>query len=293
MPSSINEQDLRTWCEIPGEELAGRQDLRIPVQIEPDPDAVHRAIAEAMFDELRANNAANRETRWVLPCGPTGQYPYLIKLINEAKVSMEGVHLFHMDDFLDWQGRLVPVDHPFSLKGWMLRNLYAAIDPELNVPESQRHFPDPLDPDRLTAAIEAAGGVDTVWGGIGYRGHVAFNEPPRSPWYTVSVEEYRRSKTRVVVLNDDTLIAMSQRAAGGCSHVVPPLGITIGMADILKARRIRLFSVTGAWKQTVVRMALFSPPTVEYPVTLLQDHDDVLLIVDQATATAPLGGYGV
>lgn len=293
MPSSINEQDLRTWCEIPGEELAGRKDLRIPVQIEPDADAVHRVIAEAMFDELRANNAANRETHWVLPCGPTGQYPYLAKLINEAKVSMERVHLFHMDDFLDWQGRLVPIDHPFSMKGWMLRNFYAAIDPELNVPESQRHFPDPFDPDHLTAAIAAAGGIDTVWGGIGYRGHVAFNEPPRSPWYTVSVEEYRRSKTRVVVLNDDTLIAMSQRAAGGCSHVVPPLGITIGMADILNARRIRLFSVTGAWKQTVVRMALFSPPTVEYPVTLLQDHDDVLLIVDQATATAPLGQYGV
>jgi glucosamine-6-phosphate deaminase len=293
MPSSIDLESLRSWCTVPVAELTGRTDLRIGLQVLPDADAVHRAVAEMMFDELRDNVAAGRPTRWIIPCGPTGQYRYLTKWINEAGLRLDSLHLFHMDDFLDWQGRLIPVDNPFSLKGWMLRNFYGAIKPELNVPEENRHFPDPFDPDRLSAAIHEAGGVDTAWGGVGYRGHVAFNEPPRSPWQTITEDEYRRSKTRVVVLNDDTLIALSQRSAGGCSHVVPPLGITIGMADILAARRIRLFSVTGAWKQTVVRVAAFSPPTVEYPVTLTQDHPDVLLIVDELTAAPPLEDYGV
>jgi glucosamine-6-phosphate deaminase len=293
MPSSIDVQALHGWCTIPTAELAARDDLRMKLEVLPDADAVHRRIADEMYAELSANVAAGRPTRWVIPCGPTGQYPYLIDRINADGLSLESLHVFHMDDFLDWQGRLVPPDHPFSMKGWMLRNFYGAIDADLNVPESQRHFPDPFDPDAHSAAIADVGGVDTVWGGIGYRGHVAFNEPPRSPWHTISVEEYRASKTRVVVLNDDTMVAMSQRAAGGCSHVVPPLGVTIGMADMLAARRIRLFSVTGAWKQTVVRVALFSPPTVEYPVTLVQEHDDVLLVVDEATAAPPLDGYGV
>jgi glucosamine-6-phosphate deaminase len=293
MSSIIDVHDLQAWCAIPTAQLAEHPNLRMRLQVLLDADAVHRSVAEAMFEELRDNVSSGRPTRWIIPCGPTGQYPYLIERINDAQLSLDDLHIFHMDDFLDWQGRLVPGDHPFSMKGWMLRNLYAQINPDRNVPEGNRHFPDPFNPDRLADAIAAAGGVDTVWGGVGYRGHVAFNEPPRSPWYTVDVEEYRKSKTRVVVLNDDTLIAMSQRMAGGCSHVVPPLGVTIGMSDIFSAKRIRLFSVTGAWKQTVVRVALFSPPTVEYPVTLLQDHGDVVLIVDEATAAPPLGDFYV
>lgn len=293
MSSSIDFRDLRAWCTTPASELSSRTDLRMRLRILPDADAVHRAIADEMFAELSENNAAGRPTRWIIPCGPTGQYPYLVDKIHDANLSLDSLHIFHMDEFLDWQGRPVDTDHPFSMQGWMLRNFYGAIKPELNVPEGNRYFPNPFDPDALSAAIAEAGGVDTAWGGIGYRGHVAFNEPPRSPWSTISVEDYQQSKTRIVVLNDDTLIAMSQRAAGGCSHVVPPLGVTIGMSDIRAAKRIRLFSVTGAWKQTVVRVALFSPPTVEYPVTLLQDHPDLELTVDESTAAAPLDDYGV
>lgn len=293
MSSSIDFRDLGAWCAAPARELSGRTDLRMRLRILSDADAVHRAIADEMFAELSENTAAGRPTRWIIPCGPTGQYPHLIDKIHEAGLSLDLLHVFHMDEFLDWQGRPVDTDHPFSMKGWMLRNFYGAIKPELNVPEGNRHFPDPFNPDALSAAIADAGGVDTAWGGIGYRGHIAFNEPPRSPWHTVSVEDYKQAKTRIVVLNDDTLIAMSQRAAGGCSHVVPPLGVTIGMSDIRAARRIRLFSVTGAWKQTVIRIALFSPPTVEYPVTLLQDHPDLELTVDESTAAAPLDDYGV
>lgn len=102
-------------------------------------------------------------------------------------------------------------------------------------------------------------------------------------------EEYRYSKTRILALNDDTIISLSQRVVGGCSHAVPPMAITMGMMDLLSARRIRLLSVTGAWKQTVIRVLLFGPTTTEYPVTFVQDHTDVMVIVDKLTAAPPLG----
>jgi glucosamine-6-phosphate deaminase len=89
-------------------------------------------------------------------------------------------------------------------------------------------------------------------------------------------------------LNEDTLIALSQRSAGGCSHAIPPMAITLGMKDLLSARKIRLISETGAWKQTVIRVLLFGEQTVEYPVTFVQGHPDVLLVVDQKTAAPPL-----
>jgi glucosamine-6-phosphate deaminase len=287
MPSSINHQELFEWCRIPPEDLENHPQARFKLKIVPTKDDVYRWAAQEMLDEVRQNNAAGHPTRWILPCGPKGQYPYFIQWVNEQRLSLKNTHIFHMDDSLDWQARPLPLDHLFSYEGWMRRNFYDPIDPDLNVPESQRHFPTVYDLDGLSRAIEAAGGVDTMFGGVGYRGHIAFNEAPRSPWYTVTREEFASSKTRILHLNEDTLIALSQRAAGGCSHAIPPMAITIGMQDLLSARRVRLLSETGAWKQTMVRVLLFSQPTVEYPVTLLQGHPDAILVVDQDTAASP------
>lgn len=289
----VNPDDLLRWCRVPADQLCQHPELRMRVDVAKTPDDVYRTIAAEMFEELSANTAAGRETRWVLPCGPLGQYRHFAALVNASTLNLEGLHVFHMDDFLDWQARPLSVDHPFSLRGSMLRNFYGTLDKDHNVPDDQRHFPDPYSPDALSEALAAVGGADTVWGGIGYRGHVAFNEPPRSPWHVVTVEQLASSRTRILQLNEDTLIAMSQRSAGGCSQVVPPMGITIGMADMIAGRRVRLFSTTGAWKQAIIRVAAFSAPCVEYPVTLFSEHSNASILVDAATAEPPLGDYGV
>jgi glucosamine-6-phosphate deaminase len=285
--------DLLRWCSIPAEELPSHRELTIPIEVVDTPADVYEAIAREMFRELSANEVSGVDTKWVLPCGPMGQYPIFAELVNASSVDLNRLHVFHMDDFLDWQGRPLPDDHPFSMRGAMLRNFYGRLDDKHVIPEANRHFPDVYRPDALSEAISMAGGVDTVWGGIGYRGHVAFNEPPRSPWHVVTLAQFAESKTRIVPLNDDTLIAMSQRSAGGCSQVVPPLGLTIGMADLLAARRVRLFSTTGAWKQAVIRVAAFAQPSLDYPVTLFAHHPNASLLVDAVTAAPPLVGFGV
>jgi glucosamine-6-phosphate deaminase len=174
----------------------------------------------------------------------------------------------------------------------MRSNFYSPIDPKLAVPEIQRHFPSIYHIDEISQSIASVGGIDTMYGGIGYRGHIAYNEPPRSPWFIVTPDEFRNSKTRILNLNDDTLIAVSQRTVGGCSFAVPPMAITMGMKDLLSARRIRLISDTGSWKQTAIRVLLFGPTTLEYPVTFVQGHPDALLVIDRLTAMAPFSGPG-
>lgn len=289
----IDPEDLVRWCSVPASELSGHPDLRIPVEILTTPEDVHLKIAKEMFDELAANEAAEVDTKWILPCGPMGQYPAFADLVNSSELRLDRLHVFHMDDFLDWQARPLADTHPYSMRGAMLREFYGRLNWQHTIPEANRHFPDVYRPDALSESIAAAGGVDTAWGGIGYRGHVAFNEPPRQPWSAITVKDFAESKTRIVVLNEDTLVAMSQRSAGGCYQVIPPLGLTIGMADLLAAKRVRLFSVTGAWKQAVVRVAAFGSPTVDYPVTLFSEHPAASLLVDFHTAEPPLVGFGV
>jgi glucosamine-6-phosphate deaminase len=61
----------------------------------------------------------------------------------------------------------------------------------------------------------------------------------------------------------------------------------MGMKDMLEGEKIRLYSETGAWKQTIIRILLFGPVTAEYPVTFVQEHPDALVTVDEATAASP------
>ena len=70
------------------------------------------------------------------------------------------------------------------------------------------------------------------------------------------------------------------------------MSVTLGMREILAARQVRLFSDTGAWKQTALRVALFAPPTTEYPITLLGEHGDALLTATIATARHPISEHG-
>jgi glucosamine-6-phosphate deaminase len=287
MSSYESSEELFTWCRIPPSELPNHPKAKVKLRIVPTPQDVYTNIANTMLQELEANNAAKQPTRWILPCGPRGQYPIFTSAVNSRRISLRNLHVFHMDDHLDWQGRHLPLNHPYSYQGWMTRNFYDQIDPVLKLSEEQRHFPNIARLDEMAEKMRAVGGIDSVFGGIGYRGHIAFNESPRSPWYRVNKEEFRNCTTRVLHLNEDTLIALSQRGAGGCSDAIPPMVITLGMRELLSARRIRLYSETGAWKQTVIRILLFGGVSPEIPVTYVQEHPDCEVVVDAATADCP------
>ena len=71
-----------------------------------------------------------------------------------------------------------------------LQSFYAKIDPELNVPEDQRYFPDPADPDLIDNKIEELGGVDTILGGVGCKGLIGWNERPISNVHHITPVSY-------------------------------------------------------------------------------------------------------
>jgi glucosamine-6-phosphate deaminase len=96
---------------------------------------------------------------------------------------------------------------------------------------------------------------------------------------------------RIQENNLDTIMAISQRSLGGAYQFVPPMSVTLGLKEILAARKIRVFSDTGAWKQTALRVALFGPLTAEYPMTLLQEHPDALVTATVATAIHPISEH--
>ncbi|HUX87433.1 MAG TPA: hypothetical protein VMW65_10560 [Chloroflexota bacterium] len=191
-----------------------------------------------------------------------------------------------MDEFLDWEGRYVPHDHPLSFRRFM-SDFLASLDPTLRPNPDQIHVPDPERLNALSEAIDRVGGVDTCYGGVGIHGHVAFNEPIVSPLIRVSNEQFRDSRTRVVPLAADTIVQTALRQLGGDFYAVPPMAISIGMREIRSARRIRLYCDGGAAKRTALRRVLFEPPSVTWPATLLRDHPNLAIITDQNSASPP------
>lgn len=241
-------------------------------------------FARSIADEIRARNERNEPTRLILPVGPVAQYPKLAAICNREQISWENVYTFNMDEFLDWQGRPIPVQHPLSFEGFMKRTLFAALDPKLRIPDSHAFFPNPFRIDEISEAIVRIGGIDCCYGGIGYHGHIAFNEPPISRWSTVSPAELRKSLTRVVMLGDDSIVVQSIHSSGGDSTAIPPMAVTIGMADILASRKIRLYCAAGDRHRAIFRITVAGEESVYYPSTLVQGHEDVEVMTDEATA---------
>jgi glucosamine-6-phosphate deaminase len=273
--------DVPDYLTISAAQLARRAGARLEVL--PDRAAVYEHFARSIADEIAAGNAVGRDTVLILPVGPLGGYPPLAEVCNQQRVSWRRVHVFNMDEYLDWQGRPIAHNHPMSFAGFM-ETFWSQLDEELRPPPSQCHFPDPRDPDAVGREIERLGGVDACFGGVGVHGHLAFNEPPLDRWRTFSVEEFARAKARVLPLAPETMVMNCIRGLGGYFASLPPMCVTLGMADCLGARRIRLYCDGGEWQRTALRTALLGPVGVEYPVTLTQSHADCVFVCDAITA---------
>jgi glucosamine-6-phosphate deaminase len=278
-------EHLELILSIPADELA--QASKVSLKIVPDLESLYLHFARGIADEIKSNNATGAPTRLILPVGPIGQYPLLVDICNREGISWKGVHTFNMDDYLDWQGRPLPLEHPLSFEGYMRRDVFDKLNSELRIPEEQIHFPDPLDIDGISRQIEEVGGIDTCYGGIGIHGHIAFNEPPISRYYKLTPDEFRASLTRILPLAPETMVMNSIRATGGNPAALPPMAVTLGMKDILASRRLRLYCQGGTWQRTILRIALLGDEDVDYPVTLAQGHPDYVIITDENTAQAP------
>ncbi|EKN69953.1 glucosamine/galactosamine-6-phosphate isomerase [Neobacillus bataviensis LMG 21833] len=290
MDYKISREDLYKWCSMTIHEIKDHPDLKANLVIKDSRTEIMEMVGNMMADEMIRNNGDGRPTKWILPAGPMDEYDTFITRVNSERISLKNLYIFHMDDFLDWEGRPYPVTDSYeSLEGTMLAGFYNRIDSDLNVPDNQRFWPRINDLDALDHKVEELGGIDTIWAGVGCKGLVAFCEAPRSYCNRISIDEYANSKTRIVDLNEDTIVALSERTFGGCYDRIPPRAITIGFKSMLTAKRAVCMVTTGSWKQTVVRVALFSEPTLEYPVTLFPAYiPEMILMCDKNTANHPM-----
>lgn len=264
------------------------KESRFPLSIVPTEQDLFYRMALDMYDEIAASNKLGKKTVFIVPVGPVGQYRKLAMLVNRYRLSLKNTYIFNMDEYLDENGNVLQTDHPLSFKGKMIKEFYNLVDDELNVPESQRFFPTPENVSELYDIMQELGGVDVCFGGIGINGHIAFNEPPE-PGDDITDEEFCRLGGRKLEISRETRTINSTFSTGGIICVMPKYCVTLGMKEILSARKIRLYLSRG-WQQGIIRVALHGPVTCKVPVTLLHNHPDTAVTICEDVAEQPVFG---
>ena len=250
-------------------------DAKVPLVKLGSSGEVFYEMALDMVSEIEAHNAVGEHTVLICPVGPVGQYPIFVRLVNERRLSLKSCWFFNMDEYLDEHDRWIDEKSPLSFRGYMNREVYGKIDPDLLMPEEQRVFPDPTDPGRVGALIDELGGVDLCLGGIGITGHLAFNEPQDG----LSDEAFSALETRALDIRAETRATNCVGDLGGALEDMPRRAVTIGMREILGAHKVRL-GVFRDWHRAVVRRAAYGARTAEFPATLLQGHPDACIYVN-------------
>ena len=197
---------------------------------------------------------------------PIGTYKQLIEWYKKGDLDFSEVKTVNLDEY-----RGLGIESDQSYIYFMRDNFFdhINIDPEnINIPNGKN--PDAqAECERYERVMEKLGGIDMQLLGIGRNGHIGFNEPGAA---------FERN-THCVDLTESTIEANKRFFAS--ADDVPRQAYTMGIQSIMHARKILLIA-SGADKAEAVYKAFFGPVTPQVPASVLQLHQDVILVADEA-----------
>ena len=246
---------------------------KIPVKIFPTPDDGSAFVAQQVANVIRDKQKKKEKCVLGLATGssPKSLYAELVRMHQKEKLSFKNVITFNLDEYY-------PIDNDAlqSYNRFMRANLFDHIDinpKNIHIPNGEIKKEDIKEHCRLyEKMIKEAGGIDLQILGIGNNGHIGFNEPG-SGYY---------SKTRLITLDNSTRIDNAYEFAN--ISQVPRLAITMGISTILQSKKIILMA-WGSSKATVIKKAAEDDDTEQVPASMLQNHDDVVFVVDETAAS--------
>ncbi len=196
---------------------------------------------------------------------PVGTYKELAKMYEAGDVDFKDVTSVNLDEYVGLDGT-----HDQSYRYFMNTNLFSHINIDIaktyvpngcaeNIAEEGKKY------DEL---IKALGGIDLQLLGIGYDGHIGFNEP----------EEFFVKETHLVNLDESTIDANARFFQS--RNDVPKSAVTMGMMSIMNARKILLIA-NGAKKEAILKKAMYGAIDPKVPASILQLHPDVTVIYSE------------
>lgn len=245
---------------------------KLTTDIYPKVDDGAAAIATAIENEIKAKQQLGKYC--VLGLG-TGQslipvFDELVRKHQEENLSFKNVVVFNAYEYF-------PLKSGSALSS--LHQLKENFLDKIDIPAQNIYSPDgSVAQDQVQQQcrlyeerIDTFGGIDIMLLGVGRMGNIATNEPGS----TLS------SRSRLILLDATSREEMTMSFGG--QEAVPPCSITLGIANILAARKIYL-AAWGEEKADIIRQAVEGGMTDAIPATYLQTHNDCNVVIDLAAA---------
>jgi galactosamine-6-phosphate isomerase len=230
----------------------------------PDYEQMSRAAAAEII-------SAVRQKPNLLLCAATGgsptrTYELLHEEFQRAPKFFAELRVLKLDD---WGG--LAMDDPGSSEFYLQKHL---LQPLRISEERYCGFrSNPADPaaecSRVAKWLAANGPIHVCVLGLGLNGHLAMNEPAESLQPFVHMAEL------TPLTLQHSMLAMARRR--------PAFGLTLGMADLLQARKILLLVSGSSKRDQTVR--LFSQKiSTQFPASFLWLHADAVCLADAEAA---------
>lgn len=246
---------------------------------------LNRRIADEVTAALKAAEREDRRLMVICPVGPL-DYTYWAEAMNRAGCDGSRLITVNMDEYLDAEDRWIEISHPLSFCGFMERTFFSKLQGRCQVPGENIHYPSPDAPEETTRLIEAHGGADLCYGGMGVTGHFAFNDPPE-PDEPADEHDIRYSRTRKLTICRESMTQMCMGGTGGNWEIIPRRAVTLGMYELLLSKKVHL-TFMRSWHAGVLRRALFGPVTGRCPGSFVQQHPNVEVTLTDLAAEVPL-----
>ncbi len=197
---------------------------------------------------------------------PIGAYEQLVEWYEKGDLDFSGVTTVNLDEY-----KGLSKENEQSYYYFMYNHLFSKV----NIDLSRTFLPDGMEPDSRKAChdynqiIDSVGGIDLQLLGLGHNGHIGFNEPGMA----------FETQTHCVDLTESTMKA-NQRFFASMDEV-PRQAYTMGIKTIMQAKKI-LVVVCGEDKAEILNEAFFGPITPNVQASVLQLHNDVTVVADEA-----------
>jgi glucosamine-6-phosphate deaminase len=228
------------------------------------------AAAAAGADRIREALAGGGEARIVM-ASAASQFEVVEALTVAPGIAWERVTLFHLDEYIGLSST-----HPASFSKF-LRDRFIA-----KLPRGLKGF-HAIEGER-EAAVECARigellaerAPEVAFIGVGENGHIAFNDPPAD----------FETKAPYLVVKLDEICRQQQVGEGWFPNLeaVPTHAMSMSVHQIMKAGRI-VCTVPDERKAAAVQKAVGEMVSPEVPATILQEHNDCLLFLDETAAS--------
>ncbi len=231
-------------------------------------------VADTIIKMIQAHDAtleSNQGLPFVLGLTtgrtPLGLYRELVKRHKEGLVSFRNVAVYSLDEF-----------YPIKHSEQQSRNyrIHEEFLNHIDIAPENVHIPDgsisESDISEYCAAYDKeARNIDLMIIGVGEQGQIGFNEPG----------SYAKSRTRLVQLTHNSRKVQSGAFFG--LENTPKMAITMGLKTIMQAKKIVLMA-WGENKADVVQKMVEGSVTEQLPASLLQEHPNMEVVIDENAA---------